>query len=32
VDSKQRKLPGDALRTLESVYARNPFPSDEVIK
>lgn len=31
-DGRNKKLSANALRTLESVYARTPFPSREVIK
>jgi hypothetical protein len=29
---KHRRLSADVQRTLESVYSRTPFPTDEVIK
>ena len=32
VDMKHKKLGADVLRTLESVYSRTPFPSNEVIR
>lgn len=31
-DTKNKKLSASALRTMESVYARTPFPSGDVIK
>eukprot|EP00967_Tisochrysis_lutea_P122479 scaffold202689_cov27-Tisochrysis_lutea.AAC.1 len=30
-DTKTKKLSANALRTMESVYARTPFPSSDVI-
>lgn len=32
LDPKHKKLPADALRTLESIYTRTPFPSKDVIR
>lgn len=31
-DFKTRRLSADIVRTLESIYARTPFPPDDVIK
>lgn len=31
-DTKNKRLSADALRTMESVYQRTPFPSRDVIK
>ncbi len=31
-EAAKRRLSADAVRTLESIYNRNPFPPDDVIK
>ncbi|GFH27782.1 uncharacterized protein HaLaN_26162 [Haematococcus lacustris] len=31
-DARNKRLPADALRTLEAIYERTPFPSNEVVK
>jgi hypothetical protein len=32
LDPKHKRLPADAVRTLEAIYTRTPFPSREIIR